>query len=105
MECIFLNHFKSEIFLGVPFNIASYSLFTHMIAAECFLDVGEFIHTLGDFHIYHEHFDAIKIQLERKPLELPDLEFNQKDIFNYSLSDFKLKNYKSHEAIRAKMNV
>jgi thymidylate synthase len=94
-----------DMFLGVPFNIASYSLFTHIVAAECSLDVGEFIHTLGDFHIYHEHFDAINIQLEREPLKLPELEFNIKNIFNYSLNDFTLKNYKSHEAIKATMNV
>ena len=94
-----------DMFLGVPFNMASYSLFTHMIAAECSLDVGEFIHTLGDFHIYHEHFDAINIQLEREPLKLPALEFNIKNIFDYSLNDFTLKNYKSHEAIKATMNV
>ena len=94
-----------DMFLGVPFNIASYSLFTHMIATECSLDVGEFIHTLGDFHIYHEHLDAINIQLERELLKLPELEFNIKNIFNYSLNDFTLKNYKSHEAIKATMNV
>ena len=94
-----------DMFLGVPFNIASYSLFVHMIAAECSLEVGEFIHTLGDFHIYHEHFDAINIQLKRAPLNLPVLEFNIKNIFDYSTRDFTLKNYKSYEAIKAKMNV
>ena len=94
-----------DMFLGVPFNIASYSLFVHILAAECSLEVGEFIHTLGDYHIYHEHFDAIKIQLKRDPKELPGLKFNKKNIFNYNLNDFELINYEPHSAIKANMNV
>tara|TARA_B110000196_G_scaffold264569_1_gene237176 strand:+ start:247 stop:1077 length:831 start_codon:yes stop_codon:yes gene_type:complete len=94
-----------DMFLGVPFNIANYSLLVHMIAAECSLQVGEFIHTLGDYHIYHEHFDAIKIQLERSPKKLPKLNFVKKKIFNYNISDFILINYEPHSAIKADMNV
>ena len=94
-----------DMFLGVPFNIASYSLFTHIIAKECSLEVGEFIHTLGDYHIYHEHFDAIKVQLKRNPFKLSELKFDKKNIFDYSLNDFSLENYKSHDVIKAKMNV
>ena len=94
-----------DMFLGVPFNIASYSLFIHLIAVECRLDVGEFIHTLGDYHIYHEHFDAINIQLDREPISLPSLFFDKKDIDKYSLNDFTLENYNPHPAIKATMNV
>jgi len=94
-----------DMFLGVPFNIANYSLLVHMIAAECSLEVGEFIHTLGDYHIYHEHFDAIKIQLERSPKQLPQLHFVKKNIFNYTVSDFTLTNYQPDPIIKAPMNV
>ena len=94
-----------DMFLGVPFNIASYSLLTHMLAKECNFQVGEFIHTLGDFHIYHEHFSQVKIQLERKPKQLPQLKFQPKNFFSYSTNDFKLTNYEYHSALRAKMNV
>ncbi len=93
------------MFLGVPFNIASYSLFTHMLARECNLEVGFFIHSLGDFHIYEEHFDQVKIQLQRYPKKLPSLEFNTKNFFNYKVDDFKLINYEYHPKIDAKMNV
>ncbi len=94
-----------DMFLGVPFNIASYSLLTHMLARECNLEIGMFIHTLGDFHIYEEHFDKVKIQLDRKPKELPKLEFKTKDFYEYVVSDFKLINYEHHPKIEAKMNV
>ena len=66
---------------------------------------GEFIHTLGDYHIYHEHFDAINIQLDREPISLPILFFNKKNIDKYSLNDFTLENYNPHPAIKAVMNV
>ena len=69
------------MFLGVPFNIASYSLLTHIIANECGLKVDEFVHTLGDYHIYHEHFDQVNIQLSRKPYKLPKLKFIPKNFF------------------------
>ena len=93
------------MFLGVPFNIASYSLFLHLIAEECSLEVGEFIHTLGDYHIYHEHFEAINIQKKREPHTLPKLNFDRKNIFDYSLNDFTLSNYDPHPTIKANMNV
>ena len=82
-----------DMFLGVPFNIASYSLLVHLIAHECNLKVNEFIHTLGDFHIYHEHFDQVNIQLNRKPKKLPKLKFVPRDIFSYKVSDFELIDY------------
>ena len=94
-----------DMFLGVPFNIASYSLLTSILANECGFEVGEFIHTLGDFHIYHEHFSQVKTQLSRKPKKLPKLIFNSKDFFSYSVNDFILQNYNYHSALKAKMNV
>jgi len=94
-----------DMFLGVPFNIASYSLLTHMLAVECDLKVGSFIHSLGDFHIYKEHFQQVKIQLQRDPKKLPILDFEAKNFFEYSVNDFKLLNYEYHPKIEATMNV
>ncbi|MDC1296491.1 thymidylate synthase [Alphaproteobacteria bacterium] len=94
-----------DMFLGVPFNIASYSLLIHLLAKECSLGVGEFIHSLGDYHIYHEHFDAIEIQLKRTPNELPKINFIKKDFFEYNVNDFVLEVYNPQSAIKAKMNV
>jgi len=94
-----------DMFLGVPFNIASYSLFTHMLARECNLEVGNFIHSLGDFHIYEEHFDQVEIQLKREPKNLPSLEFETKNFYKYKVDDFKLLNYEHHPKIDATMNV
>ena len=93
------------MFLGVPFNIASYSLFTHMIARECNLQVGNFIHSLGDFHIYREHFDAVEIQLKRSPMKLPTLNFETNNFFEYAINDFNLTNYNYYPKIEAPMNV
>tara|TARA_B100001540_G_C15282491_1_gene406578 strand:- start:222 stop:503 length:282 start_codon:yes stop_codon:yes gene_type:complete len=93
------------MFLGVPFNIASYSILIHILAKECKYEVGEFIHSLGDFHIYEEHFDQVKIQLTRKPKKLPILKFEQKKINEYKTSDFELLNYNPHSKIHAPMNV
>ena len=93
------------MFLGVPFNIASYSLLVHLIAQECDLQVNEFILTLGDYHIYHDHFDQINIQLKREPRKLPQLKFVSKDISSYKVSDFELTNYDPHPPIKGKMNV
>ena len=94
-----------DMFLGVPFNIASYSLLIHILAKECSLDVGEFIHTLGDYHIYHQHFDAINIQLSRETKKLPTLVFDKKNFFKYSVNDFILTNYDPHPTIKAEMNL
>ena len=86
---------SADIFLGVPFNIASYSLFTLMVAQVCGYMPGDFIHTFGDAHIYTNHFDQVKLQLTRSPKQLPTIEINSKitDIFNFSFEDFKLINY------------
>lgn len=94
-----------DMFLGVPFNIASYSLLIHIIAEECKLGVGDFIHSLGDFHIYEEHFDQVKIQLTREPKQLPTLKFLPKKINDYKTKDFELHNYEPHPKIIAPMNV
>ena len=94
-----------DMFLGVPFNIASYSILIHIIAKECGYEVGEFIHSLGDFHIYEEHFEQVKIQLSREPKKLPILKFKQKNIHEYKTSDFELINYEHHPKIVAPMNV
>ena len=94
-----------DMFLGVPFNIASYSLLIHIIAEECKLGVGEFVHSLGDFHIYEEHFDQVKIQLTREPKQLPTLKFLTKKIDDYKTKDFELHNYEPHPKIVAPMNV
>ena len=94
-----------DMFLGVPFNIASYSLLIHILAEECKLGVGNFVHSLGDFHIYEEHFDQVKIQLTREPKQLPTLKFLPKNINDYKTSDFELLNYEPHPKIVAPMNV
>ena len=94
-----------DMFLGVPFNIASYSLLIHILAKECGYEVGEFIHSLGDFHIYEEHFDQVKIQLKRDFRKLPNLSFQQKKWNEYKTSDFELVNYYPHPKITASMSV
>ena len=94
-----------DMFLGVPFNIASYSLFTHMLAKECNFEVGNFIHTLGDFHIYEEHYDQVKTQLKRKPKKLSQLQFEPKNFFEYKVDDFILVDYEYHPKLEAVMNV
>jgi thymidylate synthase len=94
-----------DMFLGVPFNIASYSLLIHILAKECGYQVGEFVLSLGDFHIYEEHFDQVKIQLTREPKTHPNLQFEQKKINEYKTSDFELINYEYHPKIVAPMNV
>jgi len=103
-----LMHQRScDLFLGVPFNIASYSLLLHMLAQVTGLKVGEFVHSLGDAHIYHDHFDAVKEQLAREPLPLPQLWLNPevKQIDKFTMDDIKLENYESHPPIKAKMAV
>lgn len=96
-----------DMFLGVPFNIASYSLLLHMVAQVTGLEPYEFIHTLGDAHIYHEHFKAVRIQLKRKSYPLPNLELdpNIKSIDSFKMQHIRLTNYQYHDAISASMIV
>lgn len=98
---------SADVFLGVPFNIASYALLTHMIAQVCDLDVGEFVWTGGDTHLYHNHFEQAKLQLSREPLPLCQLHLNAdiKDIFGFGFDDIKIVNYQSHERIKADVAV
>jgi thymidylate synthase len=98
---------SADMFLGVPFNIASYALFTHMIAQVCNLEVGELIVTIGDAHIYNNHFDQVKEQLKRKLLPLATLKLNPtiEVITDFKMADIELVGYESHEAIKAPMAV
>lgn len=97
---------SGDVFLGVPFNIASYSLLTILIAKECNLGVGEFVHTLGDAHIYNNHFDQVNEQISRTPYDLPSLKINEfQSIFDLKISDVELVNYESHPFIKAPIAV
>ena len=98
---------SADIFLGVPFNIASYSLLTLMIAQVCNLEAGDFIHTFGDAHIYSNHFEQMKLQLAREPRNLPTIKINSEvnNIFNFKFEDFTLENYDPHPHIKGKVAV
>ena len=98
---------SADIFLGVPFNIASYALLTQMIAHVCDLKYGEFIHTLGDAHIYINHIDQVNEQLSRKPKKMPKIKINPsvKDIFNFKYEDFSLEEYDPYPLIKAPVAV
>lgn len=98
---------SADVFLGVPFNIASYALLTHMIAALCDLEVGDFIWTGGDCHLYLNHLEQARLQLEREPLPLPKLQIKRKpdSLFDYQYDDFEFVGYESHPAIKAPIAV
>jgi thymidylate synthase len=98
---------SADVFLGVPFNIASYALLTHMIAHVSNLKVGDFVHTFGDAHIYTNHIEQVKMQLQRKPMNLPRIELNNSvnNLFDFQYEDIKIIDYVSHPHIKAKVAV
>jgi thymidylate synthase len=98
---------SADIFLGVPFNIASYALLTMMIAQVCDLELGDFVHTMGDAHLYTNHLEQTDLQLSRSPLPLPQMRLNPdvKDIFGFVYEDFELTGYECHGAIKAPIAV
>lgn len=98
---------SADIFLGVPFNIASYALLTMMMAQVCGLEAGDFVHTLGDAHLYNDHLEQARLQLTRKPFVLPEMQINPEvnSIFDFHYEDFELVGYQAHPHIKAKVSV
>jgi thymidylate synthase len=98
---------SADVFLGVPFNIASYALFTMMLAQVCGLEVGDFVHTFGDVHIYSNHLEQVKLQLSRTPFDLPTMKINtdKKNIEDFVFEDFTLENYQCHPGIKGEVAV
>ncbi|MCR4559754.1 MAG: thymidylate synthase [Bacteroidales bacterium] len=98
---------SGDSFLGVPFNIASYALLTMMVAQVCGFELGDFVHTLGDAHIYLNHLEQVKLQLSREPYPLPQMVINPnvKDIFSFKYEDFEIKNYQCHPTIKGEISV
>ena len=98
---------SADVFLGVPFNIASYALLTLMIAQVCDMDPGEFIHSFGDVHLYNNHMEQAQLQMSRAPFDLPEMKINPaiKDIFSFSFEDFELVDYECHPGIKAPVAV
>jgi len=98
---------SADVFLGVPFNIASYALLTMMIAQVCDLEPGDFVHSFGDVHLYNNHFEQAELQLSRTPFSLPQMKINPdvKDIYSFRFEDFELVNYQSHPGIKAAVAV
>lgn len=98
---------SADIFLGVPFNIASYALLTMMVAQVCGLEAGDFVHTLGDAHLYSNHLEQVDLQLSRDPMALPQMHINPavKDIFGFKFDDFELRNYEAHAHIKGAVAV
>jgi thymidylate synthase len=98
---------SADVFLGVPFNIASYSLLTMMVAQVCNLEPGEFVHTFGDLHLYNNHIEQARLQLTRTPYALPSMEINPEvsSIFDFQYQDFELVDYQSHPHIKAEVSV
>jgi len=97
---------SADIFLGVPFNIASYALLTHMMAQVTGLEVGDFVHTFGDAHIYSNHVEQVNLQITREPMPFPTLKINKeiKNIFDFKFEDFEIENYVSHAGISGKIS-
>jgi thymidylate synthase len=98
---------SADVFLGVPFNIASYALLTMMIAQVCDLEYGDFVHSFGDVHLYNNHMEQANLQLSRTPFALPTMKINPavKDIFAFQYEDFTLENYECHPGIKAPVAV
>lgn len=98
---------SADIFLGVPFNIASYALLLMMVAQVCELEVGDFVHTFGDAHIYKNHFEQVELQMSRKPFPLPTMKLNKEihSIFDFTIDDFELIDYQSHPHIKGKVAI